>query len=148
MDTNDPEETDRGTDRSQPFTHRLDCPSRTIIDVLANKWVLYVLGLLERHDGPMRFNELRRAVEGVTQKSLTATLRALERDGFVDRKAYATVPPRVEYRLTDLGREAGRLLGGIADWALSNAPRVVAAREAFDTTPAEVAATSWTPRRP
>jgi DNA-binding HxlR family transcriptional regulator len=88
-------------------------------------------------------------VEGVTQKSLTQTLRALERDGFVDRKVYATVPPRVEYRLTDLGREAGSLLGAIADWALDNAPRVVAAREAFASTPAgdpATAATPWTPR--
>ncbi|MEU3984011.1 helix-turn-helix domain-containing protein [Streptomyces sp. NPDC026672] len=144
MDTNLPQETG-----AREPAYRLDCPSRTIIDVLANKWVLYVLGLLERNDRPMRFSELRRAVEGVTQKSLTQTLRALERDGFIDRRVYATVPPRVEYRLADLGREAGRLLGAIGDWALNNAPRVVAAREAFDSAPPEHAtATPWTARRP
>lgn len=124
------------------------CPSRTVIDVLANKWVLYVLGLLQGSGRPLRFNELRRSIEGVTQKSLTKTLRTLERDGLIDRRVYATVPPRVEYRLTDLGCEAGYLLAAINDWARQNAPRVVAAREAFDTAPATdtVTVTEWTRR--
>jgi DNA-binding HxlR family transcriptional regulator len=114
--------------------------------VLANKWVIYVLGLLRAADRPLRFSELRRQVEGITQKSLTATLRTLERDGFVDRRAYATVPPRVEYRLTDLGYEAGHLLTAINDWALRNAPKVASARRSFDTAPATTTATAWTPR--
>ncbi|MEU3184823.1 helix-turn-helix domain-containing protein [Streptomyces sp. NPDC006923] len=145
MDTKDLGDTDGGGSPS----FRLDCPSRTILDVLGNKWVLYVLGLLERHDRPLRFNELRRTIEGVTQKSLTQTLRTLERDGLVDRKVYATVPPRVEYRLTHLGREVGRLTGTIARWALENAPQVIAARDAFDSRPTgETAPTStpWTVR--
>jgi DNA-binding HxlR family transcriptional regulator len=145
MYTDSPAET-----KSDPSpTYRLDCPSRTTVEALANKWVLYVLGLLERYDRPMRFGELRREIEGVTQKSLTQTLRALERDGFVDRKVYAVIPPRVEYRLTDLGREAGRLTKVIADWALENASRVVAAREAFDAHPTArgvPTATPWTAR--
>jgi DNA-binding HxlR family transcriptional regulator len=128
-----------------PTPYAQACPSRTIVDVLANKWVLYVLGQLERSDRPLRFNELRRSVEGVTQKSLTKTLRTLERDGFVDRRVHATVPPRVEYRLTDLGREAGSLLGAIAVWSKENAPRVVAAREAYVAAPAATA-TPWTAR--
>jgi DNA-binding HxlR family transcriptional regulator len=145
VDTDAPKE----TMSDQLPVQRLDCPSRDVIAMLANKWVLYVLGLLTLTDKPLRFSELQRAIEGVTQKSLTQTLRALERDGLVDRKVYATVPPRVEYRLTDLGREAGRLTGAIADWAVENAPRVTAARVGFDSSPAEGAAptaTPWTTR--
>ena len=112
-----------------PFS--ADCPSRTVIDVLANKWVLYVLSALRRADRPIRFGELKRLVEGVTQKSLTKALRALERDGLVDREVYPTVPPRVEYRLTDLGYAAGQLLEAVAGWAVDNAPRIVASRQAF-----------------
>jgi DNA-binding HxlR family transcriptional regulator len=126
-----------------------NCPSRTVIDVLANKWALYVLGLLERIDRPMRFGELRRSIGGITQKSLTKTLRTLERDGFIDRKVYASVPPRVEYRLTDLGREAGKLTGAIAVWALTNAPRVIDSRLAFDDRSSsgdERSAGTWTQR--
>lgn len=125
------------------------CPCRTVVDVLANKWVLYVLGLLRSADRPLRFSELQRSVEGVTQKSLTKTLRTLERDGLVDRRIYATVPLRVEYRLTDLGHEAGHLLAAINDWAKQNAPKVVASREAFDSSPAAgtIAASAWTHRK-
>ncbi|MEU7813079.1 helix-turn-helix domain-containing protein [Pseudonocardia sp. NPDC049154] len=124
------------------------CPSRTVVDVLANKWVLYVLDLLGQAERPLRFTEVRRAVEGVTQKSLTKTLRTLERDGLVDRRVHATVPPRVEYRLTGLGREIGPLLGAIDDWAKRNADTVVAARASFDAAaPTEaVPATEWTSR--
>ncbi len=137
------------TDSPPALAYRLDCPSRTVIDMLANKWVLYVLGLLERYDRPLRFGELRRAIEGVTQKSLTQTLRTLERDGLIDHRAYATVPPRVEYRLTELGHEAGHLTAAIGDCALDNAPRVTAARRGFDTRPTDSeapVATPWTQR--
>lgn len=78
-------------------TYGRDCPSRTVIDVLANKWALYVLGALRRFDRPLRFNELRRLLDGVTQKMLTQTLRTLERDGLVTRTLYPAVPVRVEY---------------------------------------------------
>ncbi|MCF3100508.1 helix-turn-helix transcriptional regulator [Streptomyces roseoverticillatus] len=110
-----------------------DCPSRTVVEVLANKWVLYVLGSLREHDGPMRFNQLGRAVPGVTQKMLTQTLRMLERDGLVSRKVYPTVPPRVEYGLTPLGNEAALLAVTIGEWALSHVGQILAAREAFAT---------------
>lgn len=123
-----------------------DCPSRTIVDVLANKWVLYVLGLLRAAERPLRFGELKRSVEGVTQKSLTKTLRTLERDGFVDRRVHPTIPPRVEYRLTELGRDAGRLLTAVNGWAKENAPKIVASREAFDTDRPEDGIAAWTHR--
>lgn len=113
-------------------TYRRDCPSRTVVEMLANKWVLYVLGALRRHDRPMRFSELRRLLDGITQKMLTQTLRALERDGLVNRTVYPTVPPRVEYGLTELGVEAGRLTSAIGAWSVEHAQQVLAARQDFD----------------
>ncbi|MEV0403021.1 helix-turn-helix domain-containing protein [Actinoallomurus sp. NPDC050550] len=126
MDTASSARTDRR------FTYHRDCPSRTVIEVLANKWALYVLAALRRQEGPMRFNELRRVLDGITQKMLTQTLRALERDGLVSRTVYPTVPPRVEYGLTPLGIEAGRLTGAIADWSLEHAREILRARREFD----------------
>ncbi len=128
--------------------YNVDCPSLTVVDVLANKWVLYVLGLLQGTDRPLRFGELKRSVEGVTQKSLTKTLRALERDGLIDRRVYATVPPKVEYRLTDLGREAGHLLAAIESWAKDNADKIAATRAGFDAHSVQNGSTAsaWTQR--
>jgi DNA-binding HxlR family transcriptional regulator len=113
-------------------TYRRDCPSRTVLEVLANKWALYVLGALRRYDRPMRFNELRRLLDGVTQKMLTQTLRALERDGLVRRTVYPTVPPRVEYGLTALGTGIGQLTNALAEWSVEHVHDIVAARRAFD----------------
>ncbi|MFB4300735.1 winged helix-turn-helix transcriptional regulator [Actinomadura sp. NTSP31] len=126
---------DTTPDERWPLTYRRDCPSRTVVEVLANKWTGYVLAALRRNGGPMRFNELRRALDGITQKMLTRTLRALERDGLVSRTVYPTVPPRVEYALTGLGAEAGRLTAAIADWAAAHVPDIFAARESFDARP-------------
>ncbi|GAA5179448.1 helix-turn-helix domain-containing protein [Rugosimonospora acidiphila] len=120
------------TKEESTFTYRRDCPSRTVVEVLANKWALYVLAALRRHDRPMRFNELRRILDGITQKMLTQTLRALERDGLVSRTVYPTVPPKVEYGLTPLGVEAGRLTSAIADWSLEHARQILVARHDFD----------------
>jgi DNA-binding HxlR family transcriptional regulator len=114
------------------LTYQRDCPSRTVIEVLANKWALYVLAALRRHDRPLRFSELRRVLDGITQKMLTQTLRALERDGLVSRTVYPSVPPSVEYGLTPLGVEVGQLTGAIADWSLAHAREILAARREFD----------------
>ncbi|AEW99650.1 winged helix-turn-helix transcriptional regulator [Streptantibioticus cattleyicolor] len=119
------------------YGYAKDCPSRTVVSVLANKWSLYVLGLLRHYERPLRFTELRRHIEGVTQKSLTQALRNLERDGLVSRTIYPTIPPRVEYALTDLGVEAGALTAAIADWSKANASRVLEARSAYDRRPAD-----------
>ncbi|MFK0292571.1 winged helix-turn-helix transcriptional regulator [Streptomyces sp. NPDC090442] len=124
-------------DTDSKITYAKDCPSRTVLSVLANKWSLYVLGVLGRNDRPLRFTELRRHVEGVTQKSLTQALRGLERDGLVGRTVYPVIPPRVEYALTDLGREAEALTTAIADWSKTNAARVQTARAAYDARPAD-----------
>jgi DNA-binding HxlR family transcriptional regulator len=122
------------------LTYRRDCPSRTVVEVLAGKWALYVLAALRRYDRPLRFSELRRVLDGITQKMLTQTLRALERDGLVRRAVYPTVPPRVEYGLTALGIEAGELTGAIADWSRQHARQILAARETFDERAGEVPA--------
>ncbi|PWI16318.1 transcriptional regulator [Streptomyces sp. Act143] len=115
-----------------------DCPTRAVLEVIASKWTMLVLVALE--DGrPMRFTELRRRLDGVTQKVLTSTLRALEREGLLAREVYPTVPPRVEYRLTGLGREMGGLIQGITDWSQANIDAIRTAREEFDARTAEAA---------
>ncbi|MER7179035.1 helix-turn-helix domain-containing protein [Streptomyces hyaluromycini] len=108
-----------------------DCPTRAVLDVIAGKWTMLVLVALA--DGrPMRFAELRRRLDGVTPKVLTQTLRALEREGLLTRTVYPTVPPRVEYRLTRLGQEAGGLVQRITDWSQANVAVMQAAREEYD----------------
>ncbi|WP_129841007.1 helix-turn-helix domain-containing protein [Streptomyces sp. RFCAC02] len=126
-------DTERVTERDAAWTApSVECPSRTVLEVLANKWVLYVLGALRQHDGPMRFNQLGRVLPGITQKMLTQTLRTLERNGLVARRVYPTVPPRVEYAPTPLGYEAGRLTMLIGEWALTHVDEILTARAAFD----------------
>ncbi|SKA17428.1 transcriptional regulator, HxlR family [Marinactinospora thermotolerans DSM 45154] len=107
-----------------------DCPTRRLIDRVGDKWsVLVILRLFERTH---RFSELRTAIGGVTPKVLTHTLRALERDGLVERHVYAEVPPRVEYRLTGLGHSIVAPLAALRDWAEEHIPQVVQARERYD----------------
>lgn len=108
-----------------------DC--RAVSDILqrvGDKWTVLVVGKLG--DGAMRFNELRHAVGGISQKMLTTTLRGLERDGFVSRTVFATIPPRVDYELTDLGRELLVPVGALGEWARLNQRRVAEARTKFD----------------
>ena len=106
------------------------CPSRTVIELLANKWTLLAICALK--PGPLRFGEIRRRLEGVTQKMLTQTLRNMERDGLLTRTVYATAPPSVEYELTPLGSKVTRLMGLMRDWAEGHVGQVVAARSAYD----------------
>jgi DNA-binding HxlR family transcriptional regulator len=106
---------------------------RDVGDVLASmadKWSIFVIVMLA--DGGLRFNELRRAIENISQKMLTATLRNLERDGFVTRTVTPTRPVRVDYELTPLGREALVPLEAIANWAIDRSAMVHAARAKFD----------------
>jgi DNA-binding HxlR family transcriptional regulator len=106
------------------------CASRTVLEVIANKWTNLVVCALR--DGPMRFGQLRRQLEGITQKMLTQTLRTLERDGLVTRTLYPTIPPRVDYELTDLGRDAAGLFDGLIEWAQEHVSEIVAARDGYD----------------
>jgi len=101
-----------------------------ILQRVGDKWTVLVVGKLG--DGPMRFNELRQAVGGISQKMLTTTLRGLQRDGFVTRTVFPTIPPRVDYELTELGRELLVPVNALGDWARKNTARVNAARQLFD----------------
>jgi DNA-binding HxlR family transcriptional regulator len=113
-----------------PDAYLKGCASRTVLDVIANKWTNLVVCALR--DRPMRFGEMRRRLEGVTQKMLTQTLRALERNGLVTRTMYPTIPPRVDYALTDLGRDVAALLDGLRHWAEAHVAEITAARERYD----------------
>ena len=94
------------------------CPTRHVLDQIADKWTTLIIGVLE--NGPQRFSAIQRAVDGVSQKMLTQTLRELERDGLVQRRVFAEVPPRVEYRLTPLGATLSAPIAAIRDWAEAN----------------------------
>lgn len=102
------------------------CPSRQLLDVIANKWVCLVLSALS--DGPRRHGELRKEIAGVSQKMLTQTLRELERDGLLTRTITPTVPVRVDYELTTLGGELQRVMHGLKSWAEQNMQHVLAHR--------------------
>jgi len=101
-----------------------------VLSRIGDKWTVYVVRLLS--DGSMRFNEIKRAIPAISQRMLTLTLRGLERDGLVTRTIYPTIPPRVDYELTDLGRTLIATLMALGDWALSNRANVEKARAAFD----------------
>ncbi|SHI19325.1 winged helix-turn-helix transcriptional regulator [Streptomyces sp. 3214.6] len=111
------------------------CPSRQILDVLANKWTMLVMGALA--GGPMRFGELRRRLDGITQKMLTQTLRTLERDGLVTRTVYPTIPPKVEYAATGLGESVTALMHAIRAWSETNINAVLDARDTYDARAAQ-----------
>lgn len=107
---------------------------RAISDVLArigDKWTVMVVGLLA--DGPMRFNELRRTIGGISQRMLTLTLRGLERDGLVTRTVFPTIPPRVDYALTDRGQTLIEPLKLLFAWAIEHNTAIERSRQAFDT---------------
>src|SRR5271163_1110229 len=108
-----------------------DCVA--VSDVLArvgDKWSVLVVTRLGA--GAMRFNELRRAIGGISQRMLTLTLRGLERDGLITRTAYPTVPPRVDYALTPLGRDLLIPVSALGAWAIRNQPEIAHARQQFD----------------
>src|SRR6266567_9052779 len=108
-----------------------DC--RAVSEVLArvgDKWTVLVVGMLG--DGPKRFNEIRRGLGSISQRMLTLTLRALERDGLLTRTVYPTIPPRVEYELTELGRSLLEPVSGLGLWACTHRPHIQQARQRFD----------------
>jgi DNA-binding HxlR family transcriptional regulator len=108
-----------------------DC--RAVTSVLArvgDKWSVFVIMMLV--DGPLRFNELKRMINGISQRMLTLTLRGLERDGLVTRTVFPTIPPRVDYELTDLGRGLSQPVKALGQWAFDHLPEIQGARERFD----------------
>ena len=118
---------------AKPRHAKLPAECQSVSEILArvgDKWTVLVVSLLG--GGTMRFSELRRTIDGISQKMLTTTLRGLERDGFCTRKVFPTVPPRVEYELTELGRDLLVPVKALGDWAVANRERVDAARRRFD----------------
>ena len=108
-----------------------ECPAvREVLNRVGDKWSVLVIVLLG--DGPKRFSELRRTIEGVSQRMLTLTLKGLQRDGMISRTVYPTIPPRVEYRLTALGRTLLQPIQGLAKWAGQNRLKIHQAREQYD----------------
>ena len=111
-----------------------------VLTRVGDKWSLQVISRLG--EGTLRFTELRRSIDGISQRMLTLTLRQLERDGLVERTVYPTVPPKVEYTLSDFGRTILIPVTALADWALTYRLDIQAAREAFDSRQLEVFATT------
>ena len=107
-----------------------NCPTRVVLDQIADKWTVLVLGALD--SGPVRFNALKRCLDGISQKMLGQTLRELERNGLVRRRAFATVPVTVEYSLTPLGADLAETVNALREWAEHNIRHILTAQQAFD----------------
>lgn len=103
---------------------------REILDLVGDKWTLYIIATLK--DGPVRFNELRRRIDGISQRMLTINLRGLERDGLVKRTLFPTIPPRVDYELTDVGRTLLVPVMALVTWANGNQENIQDARVRYD----------------
>lgn len=112
-----------------PVAFAADCPSRPILDQIADKWSMMTMAVLER---PTRFNELKRRLDGVTQRVLTQTLRRLERNGMIERRVLPTSPVGVEYSLTPLGKSLQAPFGHLYDWTVSHAAEIRAAQVDYD----------------
>lgn len=110
--------------------HTEQCPARDVLALIGDKWTTLVFGLLE--NGPQRFSDLRRGVGGISQKVLTQTLRALERDGLVKRTIYPEIPPHVEYELTSLGRTLVEPISALKRWTAEHIDSVIAAQQDYD----------------
>src|SRR6202167_83168 len=114
--------------RGSPY--RADCPTRRILDRIGDRWTVLIVGAL--WDGSARFSELRRRIEGISQKMLTQTLRGLERDGLVRRTVYPEVRAGVEYTLTEAGRTLREPLRALEEWSIAHLGDVSASQEAYD----------------
>ncbi|MCJ2185209.1 winged helix-turn-helix transcriptional regulator [Novosphingobium beihaiensis] len=114
----------------EPDVFAAQCPTRQLLDRVADKWSVLILAALGEED--MRFNALKRKVSGISQKMLSQTLRALERDGLVQRSVFPTIPVSVSYAITPLGCELLDALRSMIDWAQSRLPQVVSAQRDFD----------------
>jgi len=108
------------------------CPAvREVLNRVGDKWSVLVVALLG--GGPKRFSELRRAIEGISQRMLTLTLKGLERDGLVTRTVTPSIPPRVDYELTRLGKSLLKPITGLEKWAKTNREKIHAAQERYDS---------------
>ena len=115
----------------KPNAYAATCPTRQILDRVGDKWAVLILLLIREE--PMRFNALRRAIEGISQKMLSQVLKSLERDGLIRRRAIPTVPVTVEYSITPLGKTLANAVDPLRDWAEGNLKEVLAAQRRYDT---------------
>jgi DNA-binding HxlR family transcriptional regulator len=116
-----------------PPQPHLDSDCRGVASILSrvgDKWSVFVIMLLG--EGPRRFNEIKRTIDGISQRMLTLTLRGLERDGLVTRTVFPTIPPRVDYELTDLGRGLSKPVEALGKWAFEHRTEIESARAQFD----------------
>mgnify|MGYP001027599004 FL=1 len=120
-----------------PDVYASDCPTRQVLDLIADKWSTLIINLLK--PGPLRFANMQRQIRGISQKMLTQALRELERDGLVKRTVYAQVPPRVEYELTALGQTLVELITPIIQWSEKYITAIQAAQETYDRQNASLA---------
>jgi DNA-binding HxlR family transcriptional regulator len=119
--------------------HTPDCRAvSTVLARVGDKWSVLIVSLLG--DGPQRFSQIKRMVGGISQRMLTLTLRGLERDGLVTRTVFPTIPPRVDYELTDLGRSLWQPVSVLGDWAKAHQGEIAAAQSRFDARARETAA--------
>lgn len=116
--------------RQHDLSHERCLATREVLNRVGDKWSVYVVTMLR--EGPVRFNELRRTIAGISQRMLTLTLRGLERDGLISRTQYPTIPPRVDYELTELGRTLLVPVLALAEWAEVHRTEIQAARDRFD----------------
>jgi len=120
-----------GTPMSPRNIKKERCPAvREVLNRVGDKWSVQIVDLLG--DGPMRFSDLRRSIEGISQRMLTLTLRGLERDGLVSRTVFPEIPPRVVYELTKLGKTLLDPISALAEWAEAQRTAIQTARETFD----------------
>jgi DNA-binding HxlR family transcriptional regulator len=114
-----------------PNVYDANCPTRLVLDLIADKWATLIIGLLIVEQ-PRRFAALQRQIGGISQKMLTQTLRSLERDGLVKRTVYPQVPPRVEYALTPLGETLCEPIAALIRWSEENIDAVTSAQKRYD----------------
>jgi DNA-binding HxlR family transcriptional regulator len=110
------------------------------VALLRDKWTILCLGALTKAEGPLRYNAIQRAVGGISQRMLTLTLKTLEENGLVKRTAFPTVPPRVDYELTAVGRTLGKPLKALLDWSLENCEAMEEARRAYQRSTGHIGA--------
>ena len=108
-----------------------------VLNRVGDKWSMLIV--MNLSDGPRRFNELKRQIDGISQRMLTLSLRGLERDGLVSRKVTPSIPPRVDYTLTDLGISLREPVKGLGDWAIAHIGCIRAAQQTFDQAQADAA---------
>ncbi|GAA1969267.1 helix-turn-helix domain-containing protein [Amycolatopsis minnesotensis] len=118
-----------GTGADDGTVYRADCPSRPILDQIADKWSMMAMDVLER---PRRFNDIKRRLGGVTQRVLTQTLRRLERNGMIERRVLPTSPVGVEYSLTPLGESLREPFGRLYDWTVAHTDEIQECQRGYD----------------